>query len=84
MNISQRIIINLVLMYRHFLKPFFKQNCCKYYPSCSEYMIQAVKIHGSIKGFKMGINRILRCNSKSKGGEDPVPPPPFYKKINRK
>jgi len=46
---------------------------CKFYPTCSAYMIEAVEKHGAAKGFLMGIWRILRCNPFSKGGYDPVP-----------
>lgn len=46
---------------------------CKYYPTCSNYAIEAIKIHGAFKGTFMAVFRILRCNPFSKGGYDPVP-----------
>lgn len=46
---------------------------CKYYPTCSNYAIQAIEKHGVIKGIILGIWRILRCNPFSKGGIDYVP-----------
>ena len=46
---------------------------CKYYPTCSNYAIEAITIHGAFKGTLMAIYRILRCNPFSKGGYDPVP-----------
>lgn len=49
-------------------------NNCKYYPTCSEYAMQALKTHGPIKGIILGTWRILRCNPFSKGGIDNVPP----------
>jgi len=45
---------------------------CKYHPSCSEYGYQAIKKYGIIKGGKMAIWRVLRCNPWSQGGNDPV------------
>ena len=48
-------------------------NVCKYYPSCSEYGLGAVRTHGAVKGGAMTAWRILRCNPWSKGGYDPVP-----------
>lgn len=45
---------------------------CKFYPSCSEYMKQAIEKYGTIKGVKLGIWRFLRCNPFSKGGYDPL------------
>ena len=45
---------------------------CKYYPSCSQYMKQAIEKYGAGKGTLLGIYRILRCNPFSKGGYDPL------------
>ena len=45
---------------------------CKYYPTCSQYMKQAIEKYGVIKGLSLGIFRILRCNPFSKGGYDPL------------
>jgi len=47
---------------------------CKFVPSCSQYFIQAVQTHGPIRGTRLGLWRILRCNPLSNGGIDPVPP----------
>lgn len=46
---------------------------CKYYPTCSNYAIEAISIHGAFKGTLLAVFRILRCNPFSKGGYDPVP-----------
>ncbi len=51
---------------------FFPNGYCRFFPSCSEYGIQAVKKYGIIKGGIKAIWRILRCNPWSKGGYDPV------------
>ena len=45
---------------------------CKYYPTCSEYMMQAIEKYGFIKGFFLVIFRFLKCNPFSKGGYDPL------------
>lgn len=45
---------------------------CKYYPTCSDYMMQAVNKYGALKGSFLGIKRILKCNPLSKGGYDPL------------
>ena len=45
---------------------------CKYYPTCSEYMMKAIEKYGFIKGFFLGIFRFLKCNPFSKGGYDPL------------
>lgn len=47
---------------------------CRYKPSCSEYFVQALVIHGVLKGSYLGIRRILRCHPWGGQGYDPVPP----------
>ena len=46
---------------------------CKYYPTCSNYGLEAIERFGAFKGLALTIWRILRCNPFSKGGYDPVP-----------
>ena len=65
-------LIMLVRGYQRFISPLF-QPSCRYYPSCSSYMIQALKVHGTFRGLLMGISRILRCNPFARGGIDYVP-----------
>lgn len=65
------IIINFVRLYQKWISPLFPPSC-RYRPTCSTYMIEAVEKHG-IKGVLMGIARILRCHPFVEGGEDPVP-----------
>ena len=62
---------NLIKIYQKFFSGAFGRRC-RFYPTCSEYTIQAIEKHGIIKGIAMGIWRILRCNPFSKGGYDPV------------
>ena len=49
-------------------------NVCRYQPSCSQYMIEAIETHGVIKGIYLGTKRILRCHPWGGKGYDPVPP----------
>ena len=46
---------------------------CRYTPTCSEYFLQAVEMHGVCRGSWMGLKRIARCHPWSEGGHDPVP-----------
>ena len=59
--------------YKKFISPLLGNNC-RFYPTCSEYAMQAIEIHGVVKGILLGAWRILRCNPFCKGGIDPVPP----------
>ncbi|MCP4810524.1 MAG: membrane protein insertion efficiency factor YidD [Proteobacteria bacterium] len=47
---------------------------CRFHPSCSHYMIEALRTHGPVKGLWLGTKRIVRCNPLFEGGLDPVPP----------
>ena len=68
----KNVIIFLVKLYKRFISPIFP-NTCRFYPTCSEYMIEAIEKYGIFKGVGMGMWRILRCNPFSKGGFDYVP-----------
>lgn len=56
------------------IHPYFFRGVCRFYPTCSQYAIEAFRVHGPIKGFYLAVFRILRCNPFCKGGIDPVPP----------
>lgn len=68
----RKILIFLVRVYQRFISPVFPPSC-RYYPTCSTYMIDALKKFGPLLGLIMGISRILRCNPFVRGGVDPVP-----------
>lgn len=68
----KRIVIFLIKVYKRTISPFLGTNC-RYFPSCSEYMMNAIENCGVIKGLGLGIWRILRCNPYSKGGVDHPP-----------
>ena len=68
----KQIPIFFIKIYQKLISPLFGQRC-KYYPSCSNYSIEAFKKHGFFKGLILSIWRILRCNPLSKGGVDYVP-----------
>jgi len=68
----KRPLIWLIRFYQIAISPY-KRPCCKYYPTCSSYALQAVERFGAFKGFWLALFRILRCNPFSRGGYDPVP-----------
>jgi putative membrane protein insertion efficiency factor len=57
--------------YQRLISPLMGQHC-KYYPSCSEYAVQAVQRFGILRGLVLAVWRLLRCNPWSSGGYDPV------------
>jgi putative membrane protein insertion efficiency factor len=65
------LTIAAVRLYRRFVSPLLPP-CCRFTPSCSRYMIEAIKKKGLIVGVCKGLWRILRCNPFCKGGHDPV------------
>lgn len=70
----KKISIFLIKLYKKSLSPIFSflGINCKYYPTCSEYTIQAIEKYGFLRGTFIGLKRILRCNPFSKGGYDPL------------
>ena len=80
-----KILIIIIKLYQYFISPFLG-NRCRFLPTCSEYFIEALRAHGFIVGFKLGIKRILKCHPfKKLGGShglDFVPAPVDKKEIN--
>jgi putative membrane protein insertion efficiency factor len=62
--------VGLVYVYRYTLGALVPTGTCKYYPSCSQYAVDALRKHGVIKGSLLAAWRILRCNPWSHGGVD--------------
>ena len=75
-----KILIFIIKIYQYFISPFLG-NRCRFFPTCSEYFIESLKIHGVIMGFVFGLKRILRCHPiKILGGSSGVDPAPNLKK----
>ena len=69
------LLIGLLKVYRAVISPLYG-NVCKYYPSCSAYALEAVTVHGSVKGTWLAARRLTSCHPWSLGGYDPVPGTP--------
>mgnify|MGYP003292674479 CR=1 FL=1 len=67
-----KILILFVRFYQLFISPMFGPKC-RFYPTCSQYALEAIEKYGVFKGGLLTVWRILRCNPFSKGGYDPVP-----------
>lgn len=71
-GLPSRILIKLIRGYQTGISPS-RPPRCRFTPTCSQYAIEAIDIHGAIKGSLLAAWRILRCNPLFKGGYDPVP-----------
>ena len=71
---ATRLMMGSVRVYQKVLSPVLGGNC-RYYPSCSEYGYDAIRLHGAARGSWMAVKRIGRCHPFHEGGYDPVPEP---------
>lgn len=71
-KLMQKLLINGVVVYQKAISPFFAPSC-RFHPTCSTYMIQALSLHGTRKGLWLGIKRIAKCHPLHEGGIDNVP-----------
>ncbi|MFH1709621.1 MAG: membrane protein insertion efficiency factor YidD [bacterium] len=67
----KKALIFVVLTYKKLVSPLLR-NSCRYHPTCSDYSMVAIEKYGPLKGLKMALLRVLRCNQFFKGGYDPV------------
>ena len=67
----KKIAVFIIDIYGKFLSPL-KLKTCRYYPTCSSYMKEAIEKKGVLKGLLKGLLRLLRCNQFFPGGYDPV------------
>ena len=66
------ILIGIIRFYQRFISPL-KRPSCRFYPTCSQYMLESVRRFGAFKGFYLGVKRILKCHPFHEGGFDPPP-----------
>jgi putative membrane protein insertion efficiency factor len=67
----RELIAGTLRLYKYYVSPLLP-SACRYHPTCSEYMRQAVEKHGAAKGVWMGLKRLSRCHPFHAGGLDPV------------
>ncbi len=71
-NIPKNSMLVMLRFYKRQISPALPPSC-RFFPTCSEYAMQAVEKYGAVKGGYLAARRILRCHPFHKGGYDPVP-----------
>jgi putative membrane protein insertion efficiency factor len=69
------VLVRLLLVYRRFVSPLLGPRC-RFYPSCSAYALEAVRLHGAARGSWLAVRRLSRCHPFHRGGLDFVPGSP--------
>ena len=72
-TLMREIVVLPVRFYQYCISPLLPA-ACRFYPSCSNYVLQAVMRHGIVRGGWLGLRRLAGCHPWSPGGYDPVPP----------
>jgi hypothetical protein len=65
------LILGVLRIYKRWISPLLP-SACRFHPTCSEYMMQAIETHGAARGVWMGLRRIAKCHPFHQGGFDPV------------
>lgn len=71
--VVRRLLQAPIIVYRKVISPL-KPPTCRFYPTCSEYALQAIEVHGPARGAWLAFKRICRCHPFHPGGIDHVPP----------
>ncbi|HWS12907.1 MAG TPA: membrane protein insertion efficiency factor YidD [Rhodocyclaceae bacterium] len=68
----KRLLVLLLRGYQYAISPLLGRSC-RFYPSCSDYTLEAIERHGALRGSVLGFKRVMRCHPWHPGGFDPVP-----------
>jgi putative membrane protein insertion efficiency factor len=68
-----KLLVSLLRAYQLLLSPMLGQNC-RFYPTCSNYSIEAIRTHGAARGSLLALRRVCKCHPWNDGGVDLVPP----------
>ena len=72
-QVGAAVVLGFLKAYKVLLSPLFTGSC-RFHPSCSDYMAEAVRVHGASRGVWLGLKRLSRCRPLGGYGVDPVPP----------
>jgi putative membrane protein insertion efficiency factor len=73
LRLPQRLALGVLRGYKLLISPLFT-GACRFHPSCSTYMAEAIRTHGVVEGVWLGLRRLARCHPLGSSGFDPVPP----------
>ena len=73
-GLAAGMLIGIIRLYQRAISPWLP-DCCRFEPTCSHYAIEALRVHGALRGSLLTVWRLLRCQPFCRGGFDPVPPP---------
>jgi uncharacterized protein len=73
-TIAASVLMAPIFTYQKYLSPLKAAPTCRFYPSCSSYALEALRIHGALRGSALAVARIAKCQPFHPGGFDPVPP----------
>ena len=71
-SLAARPLVAAVRLYQVTLRPWLGTQC-RYHPTCSDYAVEALRVHGALRGSRLALRRLLRCHPLGGGGYDPVP-----------
>ena len=72
-TLPRYLLLLPIRLYQKTISPALPEDTCRFYPTCSHYGYQAIYKHGAIRGSRLAVSRVLRCNPFNTGGYDPVP-----------
>ena len=72
MRLPRRVAAGVVRLYQRTLSPLLGP-ACRYQPSCSHYAVEAIELHGAVRGVGLALGRLIRCAPWGSSGWDPVP-----------
>jgi putative membrane protein insertion efficiency factor len=77
---TRKVLIVILAGYKRLISPLLP-SACRFYPTCSQYMSEAIEVHGAGRGVWLGMKRLGRCHPFHEGGTDLVPPAPAFHPI---
>ncbi|MGD9675600.1 MAG: membrane protein insertion efficiency factor YidD [Candidatus Bipolaricaulia bacterium] len=69
----RKALVVPIRVYQRVISPLLPPRC-RFYPTCSQYAVEAIETHGALRGSWLALRRLLRCHPFHPGGVDPVPP----------